>query len=212
MTEFYDISTFLYDRMPVWKGDPKVTFNKKNVFLNNTNTLVTELCFSTHSATHIDFPGHFKNDHNLFSENIQLSWLIGLCVVIDKPFTIEKVYNSLNFIKNETVKRVIFKTEIIKSRDYIKYESIEDILSSELAELIIAENISVIGFDSPSPEKSTNEFFPVHQIFFEENILIIENLFLQEVEAGIYQLICLPLSLKGVNDGVPCRAILKRNE
>jgi arylformamidase len=41
-------------------------------------------------------------------------------------------------------------------------------------------------------------------------VIPLEGLDLREVEAGEYQLICLPLRLEG-SDGAPARAILVRN-
>jgi arylformamidase len=212
MGQYYDITTYLFHRMPIWKGDPEVKFNKMVVMLNNMDTHATELSFSTHSGTHLDLPGHFFKEDSMLSENIPLSILIGSCVVIDRPFTVGRVASFLDLVNEEIEKRVIFKTDIIKDRELIVYKSTEEILTPELVDYLIRNNIKIVGFDSPSPEKTTNEKFPIHQQLFKHEIIIIENLYLQDIKPGKYELICLPLLIKGINDGVPCRTILKNSE
>ena len=46
-------------------------------------------------------------------------------------------------------------------------------------------------------------------MLLEAGIVIVEGLWLKDVAAGEYELICLPLSLGNV-DGAPVRAILRR--
>jgi arylformamidase len=49
----------------------------------------------------------------------------------------------------------------------------------------------------------------VHQILLGSGILIIEGLALQDVEEGIYDMICLPLKIKSA-DGSPARVIIRK--
>jgi len=50
--------------------------------------------------------------------------------------------------------------------------------------------------------------FPVHQTLLGAGVVIIEALNLSEVVAGDYELIALPLKLKGA-DGAPARVVLR---
>ena len=57
---------------------------------------------------------------------------------------------------------------------------------------------------SPEPEQAT----AVHRALLGAGIWVIEGLYLGQVTAGDYELICLPLRLVG-RDGAPARAVLR---
>lgn len=207
---FYDISVPLFNNMPVWEGDPLVAIRREKVNLNNKDTYVSRLNFATHHATHIDLPGHFNKNHNLKVEQLNLVLLIGKCVVIERPFTEKKIHEALEYFQQSEPKRILFKTDIIKDKNVIPYSVNNEILPLEIANILVEKGVQLIGFDSPSPENTSNNEFPIHQVIFSNDILIIENLYLQGVKGGIYELVCLPLLIKEINDGVPCRAILRK--
>jgi len=48
-----------------------------------------------------------------------------------------------------------------------------------------------------------------HQILLGAGVIAVEGLDLSAIEAGDYQLICLPIKIGGA-DGAPCRAVLMR--
>lgn len=210
MPNYLDISTFLFNEMPVWEGDPLVAISKERIILNNKDTYVSKLNFATHHATHIDLPGHFNKNHNLKVEQLDLELLIGKCVVIERPFSVKKIQEALECFQQSESKRILFKTDIITDKNVIPYSYNNEILSLEMANILVEKGVELIGFDSPSPENTSNSEFPIHQLIFSNDILIVENLYLQEVKGGIYDLVCLPLLIKEINDGVPCRAILKK--
>ena len=67
----------------------------------------------------------------------------------------------------------------------------------------------LIGLDLPSVDELNNKDMAIHHLLDDANILIIESLDLRDVAAGVYELIALPLKLRG-GDGSPIRAILRR--
>ena len=66
----------------------------------------------------------------------------------------------------------------------------------------------LIGADTPSTDLCHDESLAAHCRCLAHEILIIEELVLPDVPAGIYELIALPLKLAGF-DSSPIRAILK---
>lgn len=48
---------------------------------------------------------------------------------------------------------------------------------------------------------------PVHRTLLDAGMVIVEGLDLRRVDAGLYELICLPLRIVG-SDGSPARALL----
>jgi arylformamidase len=51
----------------------------------------------------------------------------------------------------------------------------------------------------------------VHRALLGAEVLIIEGLNLSGVEPGVYDLVCLPLKIRG-GDGAPARTLLRRRE
>ena len=49
----------------------------------------------------------------------------------------------------------------------------------------------------------------IHKIFLANRAWILENVTLDAVEDGAYELVCLPLKLQGL-EGAPARALLRR--
>ena len=70
------------------------------------------------------------------------------------------------------------------------------------------KQISCIGIDYPSIAGYQKNEVPVHQVLLKAGIWIIEGL-LQNVNAGDYEMICLPLKIAG-SDGAPAGAIIKK--
>ena len=68
-----------------------------------------------------------------------------------------------------------------------------------------------VGIDYLSVGGFRQDGAETHRILLDAGIWIVEGLNLQDVEAGKYELVCLPLRLIG-SDGAPARAILRRIE
>jgi kynurenine formamidase len=64
-----------------------------------------------------------------------------------------------------------------------------------------------IGIDSPNVDKMSDKDYPVHRIFLEKEIFILENLTnLNKLKKAVFTLYCLPLNIEGA-DGCPVRAV-----
>ena len=67
-----------------------------------------------------------------------------------------------------------------------------------------------MGIDYLSIEQFKSKTHETHLALLSKGIVILEGLDLREVDAGIYELICLPLRIAGGSgDGSPVRAILR---
>ena len=72
---------------------------------------------------------------------------------------------------------------------------------------LIDAGVRVIGIDTPSIDAGADETLPSHVLAIDAGILILENLDLSAARAGHYQLVALPLKIKGL-DASPVRAVL----
>ncbi len=68
--------------------------------------------------------------------------------------------------------------------------------------------IKLVGIDYLSIEKFNFVEPTTHWALLRNNVVIVEGLDLSEVEAGDYELICLPMKIKD-GDGGPARVVLR---
>jgi arylformamidase len=77
------------------------------------------------------------------------------------------------------------------------------------ARLLVGRGVRLVGTDAPSPDPLASEDLPAHHILLGAGIPIIENLLLDDVDGGAFELIALPLRLAEA-DASPVRAVLVR--
>ena len=199
-----DISMKIDERMPVY-GNLK----EARPIITTVNTHETSpfhesrIELGLHTGTHIDFPLHFIEGGKT-SDQINLERLITSCRVIDFSYLDEKITDT------DLLKHDINENEFIllKTKNSMDESFNPDFvyLDEKGARYLAKRKINGIGIDALSIE-NRQPGFQTHKILLNEDILILEGLRLAEVTEGEYSLICLPLSISGV-EGVPARAVL----
>jgi arylformamidase len=202
-----DITITLEDGMVYWPDDIPAHFSK-SASIEKDKVNVTTMHLSAHTGTHVDAPLHFLADGGDVS-NLSLNSLIGRATIIeiknDKAITLEEIKNY-PIVKGD---RILFKTRHSSDdwsmqpfqRDYVY-------VSEEAATYLAEIGIACVGIDYLSIAEFNNGEV-VHRIFLESNIVIIEGLKLTGVDPGIYEMVCLPLKIKGA-DGSPVRVIIRK--
>ena len=208
----YDISLSISNEMPVWPGDTPVRLARARDLRNGVPYTLSQITTSVHAGTHLDAPMHYLHDGDGVDQ-IDLNKLIGPCLVVDLPDVDSISARTLDKadIPSNT-KRLLCRTRnsedrlINDSRFHTDFVAVDP----SGAEWIVQRGIQLVGIDYFSVgayEAGT----PTHEIFLKHGIVPVEGLELSHIEPGEYQLICLPLKLKGC-DGAPVRAILMREE
>ena len=82
-------------------------------------------------------------------------------------------------------------------------------LSTEAAEYLASRRPACVGVDYLSVGGHKANGTEVHTALLGAGILLIEGLDLSRAEAGVYELLCLPLSIAGA-EAAPARAVLLR--
>jgi len=72
----------------------------------------------------------------------------------------------------------------------------------------VEAGLRLFGTDAPSVDLFESEELETHQVFCGAGVGILENLLLEEVPEGTYELIALPLRLEEA-DASPVRAVLR---
>jgi arylformamidase len=208
-----DISIPLSSNLPTWPGGYGLSISRLQIIDEQNPVNVSKIDFDVHSGTHIDAPLHFVNNGKTTNE-IPLENLIGECLVVEisenKNIITAKDLDQLNFVKS--YKKILFKTSNSFHNLWSKSEFDNEYcaLSSDGAEWIVQNMIELIGIDYCSIQKF-HDSIETHQILLNNNVIILEGLDLRNVNPGVYNLICLPISVDDV-EGVPVRAILTLSE
>ncbi|HNB70788.1 MAG TPA: cyclase family protein [Acidobacteriota bacterium] len=204
--KIYDISIPITPHMPVYPGDPPVVFEARQRMANGDPANVSYCGMGTHTGTHIDAPFHFVDSGRKVGE-IPLNLLIGRTRIVEitAPRIDEEVLSEVDLDDHV---RVIFKTRnsYLWSRNTFVQEYVH--VTPGAARKLVENGIKLVGIDYLSIEKFGSTSFPTHLELLSNGVVIIEGLNLSEVDAGEYELICLPMKLQD-SDGAPARVILR---
>ena len=186
--------------------------NKRDICHEPTRTFEldgfreSKISYGVHTGTHIDAPAHFIENGKTIDQ-INLAQLIGKAKVFDLTYLNEKISNlDLEKLDFSDCKIALFKTKNSLDSATGLFNLNFIYLDSSAAQYLTTKNLMAIGIDSLGIERNQPNH-ETHKILFESNILIIEGLRLDQVDSGIYELICLPLNIVN-SDGAPARAIL----
>ena len=81
-------------------------------------------------------------------------------------------------------------------------------LREDIGPLLKERGVRLIGVDTPSVDPENSKLMDAHHSLNDNGVLILENIVLDLVEPGDYELIALPLPLADA-DGSPVRAVLR---
>ena len=208
--KIYDISVLVGEGLPTWPGDPKLTMNLASSIALGNVANVTHLDMGAHTGTHLDAPFHFdKNGSGI--DQLPLEALIGPCRVFDlTDVTGNITAAALEKCDWHGVKRALFKTRNSRhwARGDREFDKEFTALAADSAAHLIEHGVELVGIDYLSVEAFGSKTHPVHEILLGMGVVIVESLNLSEVPAGDYELIALPVKLKGA-DGAPARAVLR---
>ncbi len=186
----YDISRDILTTQP-YEGDPAPEVTVLSSIENGDAYNMTQITMCTHNATHIDAPKHFDDDGATIGK-IRLSHLYGKCTVvsIDGVLTGEDMEQLLPHCK----KRLILHG---RGNAY---------LTSSAAQVVAESGLVLIGTDAVSIAAPFDEL-RTHLELARAGVVVLENLFLEGVQDGLYTLSAFPIKLSGL-EAAPCRAIL----
>jgi arylformamidase len=81
-------------------------------------------------------------------------------------------------------------------------------LSEDAAQWLVQHGLTLWGVDAPSVDRRTSTALPVHNALFGGGAFVLENLALDAVPVGRYELLAQPLAVHGA-DAAPVRALLR---
>lgn len=202
----YDITVPLSAQLPVYPGDCGFELTPWNRIAEGDEANVSRLSFCNHAGTHLDPPRHF-DDKGASIDEIPLERLVGRALVLE----IEEVKligrDELHRLPVRGVERLLLKTR--NSRLWHEAEFSPDFtaLAPDGAQYLVDAGVKLVGIDYLSIEAMDGDG-TVHRTLLQNDVLVVEGLNLEGIDPGEYELICLPLKVKG-GDGAPVRALLR---
>lgn len=204
-----DVSVALREGMAHWPGDPPVLIERVQDLERGDSHSLSSISMGSHSGTHIDAPAHFLKDGTTV-DKMPPGMMLGPARVIEIADAESVKPEELSRCRLRRGERVLFKTRN-SALWHRTSQFIEDFvyITSEAAHYLVDRGVRVIGVDYLSVGGFHRDGGEVHRILLGAGVWLIEGLDLSGVEAGRYQLACLPLKIEG-GDGAPARAAVRR--
>ncbi|MFF5993573.1 arylformamidase [Lysinibacillus sp. KU-BSD001] len=200
-----DITMPLHKNMPIWPGDTPFSY-KQDATLTEDGANVGQITMSLHAGTHIDAPYHY-DDFGKAIDALPLELFIGAVKIVDvvgvKCIQLAHVEN----LELHNVERLFFKTKVVQ--DLCHFDADFTTIAPEVIRFLANQGVRVVGTDAPSVDALDDVSLIAHHTCRQMGIYIIENLFLKDVDAGMYEFIALPLAIQG-GDASPIRAVVRK--
>lgn len=202
----YDISPLVDPLVAVWPGDTPFSSRDLLRLEEGASVHLSSITLSCHTGAHADAPSHFMAGAPSI-DAVPLLRYLGPCRLIDvrpadgvvRPADVENADFSAS-------PRLLLRTR--ETNDRTRFPATFATLSVELIEHLAARGVVLIGLDTPSVDRFDSKDLPCHKALYARGIANLESLDLTGVPEGRYELIALPLRLRG-RDASPVRAILR---
>lgn len=210
-----DLTHVIHDTMPVFPGtEPPIIKNALTIEEHkNREKLITMF---SHTGTHMDAPAHMKLDGKTLDE-LPIDHFMGAGLVVDCRQVINNEI-TLDLLKSyeEQIKEVDFVLFLTGWSSRWGQENYFDefpAMTLEAAHWIVKQGLKGVGLDAISIDLMSSEDFEVHQVLFDNNFVVVENLNrLEELLDKDFTFTCYPLKIKEA-DGSPIRAVaMLKNE
>lgn len=206
--QLVDISMPLNASTPTWPGSPGFSARSHLSLASGDVANATLLGLDAHCGTHVDAPRHFVPSGATIDE-VGLSALIGSALVVDVAGCEAIDGEMLDGCQiPEGTERLLLRTDNASTPGMDERPFHEDYvaLTPAAAKWVVRRGIRLVGIDYLSIQRYRDPP-DVHEILLEAGVLILEGLDLRAVTPGRWTLICLPLSITGI-EAAPARAVL----
>jgi arylformamidase len=202
-----DISPPLSVGMGVFPGDAAFEVAQTFAIGPGCPVNVARIAMSTHCGAHVDAPLHY-DPAGASIDALDLDDFIGPARVIDArgPGLLCR-FEEIEPALDRAPPRLLFR--LMEGDDHFSWPTGFRALAPEAVERLAQAGVRLIGVDVPSVDPETSKELPSHMACRRHDIRIVENLVLGGVMPGDYELIALPLRLKGL-DAAPVRAVLRQ--
>lgn len=201
----WDISPPISPETPAFPGDTTYSYRWNAEIGPGCPVNVSAITMSPHLGAHADAPLHYARDASPIGL-VDLEPFLGPCRVIhaiDRGALIRP--DHLAHAVDHLPPRVLVRTCVNAPT---KWSAEFSAFAPETIVWLARLGVRLVGIDSQSVDPADSKTLDSHQQLFAHDMRVLENLVLNEIDAGDYELIALPLKLTGA-DASPVRAVLR---
>jgi arylformamidase len=207
MSEWIDVTRLLDENTVCWPGDTPFSRRQVSALPDGDACNLSDFESCLHIGTHIDAPLHFIDRADDVSQ-IPLSRLCGRARVVAFPQQRHITASDLQRAEIERSDRLLLKTS--NERLWRDTHFREDFIAitADAADWLVEQGIQLVGIDYLSIDPFKDQAHPAHHALLAAGVPIIEGLDLSSVQPGIYEMVALPLRIRGA-EASPARVILR---
>ena len=202
----WDISPPVHAGAPVFPGDAAFSSVWATRIGPGCPVNVSTLTLSPHTGAHADAPLHY-DDAGAAIGNVDLHPYLGRCRVIHAIHARPLVtWQHLAHAVHDLPPRVLVRTCL--QAPVAQWDADLAAYAPDTIERLADLGVLLVGIDSASIDPADSKGLPSHQVIRRRNLRVLENLLLDDVPEGDYEMIALPLKLTTA-DASPVRAVLR---
>jgi arylformamidase len=206
MKKLWDISPPVDAASPVFPGDTPYQQTWAAQIAPGCPVNVSAITLSPHVGAHADAPLHYDPQGASVGQ-LTLAPYLGLCRVIHALGAGPLVQMAhLAHALQDLPPRVLVRT--CNSFPLTQFDAELTAMAPETLQQLADLRVQLIGIDSASIDPADSKTLPSHQVIRQRGLRVLENLLLDDVPEGDYELIALPLKLMSA-DASPVRAVLR---
>ena len=202
----WDISPPVDAASPVFPGDTRYQQHWSAILGPDCPVNVARITLSPHVGAHADAPLHYDPTGASIGA-LDLAPYLGPCRVIHalgvQPLIL---WQHLAHAAQNLPARVLVRTCVRASVD--RWDPQLAAFAPETVERLADAGVRLIGIDTASIDPADSKSLDSHQVIRRRDLRVLENLVLDAVPEGDYELIALPLKLMSA-DASPVRAVLR---
>jgi arylformamidase len=201
----WDISPAIGPATPVYPGDQSYTQRWTARLGPGSPVNVSAITLSPHTGAHADAPLHYAEGAPSIGE-VDLAPFLGPCRVVHaigcgpliRP---EHLRHAADGLPPRVLVRTCVQAATVWTEDFAAF-------APETLDWLAGQGVRLVGIDTPSVDPASSQTLDSHQRLLQLDLRVLENLVLDAVPAGDYELIALPLKLVGACAS-PVRAVLR---
>lgn len=205
MPRLWDISPLVSPDAPVFPGDAPYVLHWTARIGPGCPVNLSAISLSPHVGAHADAPLHYA-DAGASVDALDLEPFLGPCRVIHaigcgSLISIDDLLHAADDLPSRVLVRTRVRALTAWSDDFAAF-------APDTVDWLAARGARLIGLDTPSVDPSTSKTLDSHAALRRHDLRVLENLVLDDVPEGDYELIALPLKLAGACAS-PVRAVLR---
>ena len=206
MKKLWDISPPVHAGSPVFPGDTSYHQQWVASIGPGCPVNVSAITLSPHVGAHADAPLHYDPAGAAIGD-VDLHTFMGHCRVIHAVGCGPLVRpGHLAHAMHKLPPRVLVRLYTHMPQD--RFDQALPAFAPETIALLADRGVRLVGTDSASVDPADSKTLDAHQVLRQRGLRVLENLLLDDVPEGDYELIALPLKLMSA-DASPVRAVLR---